>query len=97
MAAESKSGWYKPFVPFVIGMALVVVAWVITARAGSGIESLSGRERQQPAPPPPSETLLEAPGPDNTIQDFHPKANLPRQPPSPIASETDPSKRPKKP
>jgi hypothetical protein len=41
--------------------------------------------REKPAPPPPSEKVPSAPGPDNTIKEMAPSGDP--QPPSPIKAD----------
>jgi hypothetical protein len=76
-----------------VAVAIVgaLLAWPRVRAAG---DAITGRNEQQPTPPPPSDKMPDAPGPDNNIRELGP-TNQPPQPASPIKSETDPSKKPK--
>ena len=68
---------------------------LVTCTRIKSIDTILGGQDQPPAPPPPSEAMPDAPGPDNTVQSLPPDPNRAPQPPSPIRSQTDPSRKPK--
>jgi cell division septation protein DedD len=82
-----------------IGALIIVALGVMTAARWmkSAVPDVNDTTKSSPQPPPPSDKLPNAPGPDNTVQQLQRPANVPLQPPSPIKSETDPNKKPKEP
>lgn len=82
---------------FVTLLAVAASSLLLAPRVRNitGPGGVLGRQEQQPEPPPPSDVVPEAPGPDNTNTTLPPQPGVPPQPPSPIDSETDPSKKPK--
>lgn len=83
-----------PIVQLLIALVIGAVL-VIGYRRMAGPGGLFGDEKGSKPPPPPSETLPNAPGPDNTITSGPAHPGVPEQPPSPIESQTDLSKKPK--
>jgi hypothetical protein len=84
----------------VVLIVAIIAVGIVAAAVYMGIRKLEetgllDTKEQQPEPPPPSDKLPGAPGPDNLIQELPPQPGVPAQPPSPIDSETDPSKKPK--
>jgi hypothetical protein len=87
--------WLATLIILIVAVGAAGTAVYIGIRDPLEATGLLGSRKQQPEPPPPSDKLPGAPGPDNQVQELPPQPGVPPQPPSPIDSETDPAKKPK--
>lgn len=73
---RSKRTWALWFVAaclIVAGLGVAVYLGLRGVANGLDLADPTGRRAQSPAPPPPSEKLADAPGPDNTVKSLPPQ------------------------
>lgn len=86
--SKASRGFGKGIVVGVLAAAVVGgIVWLAASRGGGIGGLLKGAGGEGNAPPPPSEAVETAPGPDNTVTRMPERPGAPEAPPSPIRVE----------